>query len=313
MSHPADPERPLVETEDAAGSRPGSTLLSLPTRTVEEFLADGGPRLAAALAFYAVLCLPALVVLTTLVAGIFVEQELVRGAIAEQLGGIIGSGGAGMVVDMLRDAERPGPTGGIAAALGTLALLVGAAGAFAQLQAALNAAWGVALEKRGMGRFLLKRLSSFAMLLAIGLLLLVSLLVGAAAVRIEAVAAGFLPGVPGRIALPILSATLSLMVTTLLFAAILRVIPDTEIAWADVWVGAGLTALLFTVGKFMIGFYLGRSHHVSAWGAAGSLVLLLLWIYYSAWIVLLGAEFTQLWARREGPGGGGGPHDSCVH
>lgn len=298
VTGPPDPEGTTFEADAPPGPRTRRALLSLPKRTVEAFLADGGPRLAAALAFYAVLCLPAIVVLATLIAGFFVEQETVRAAIGGQLGGVIGSGAAQLIVDMLRDAERPGATGGIAAGLGTLALLVGAAGAFSQLQAALNAAWGVAPERWGMGRFVRKRLASFVMLLATGLLLLVSLLISALLVKVEAMAAGFVPELPGRVALPLLNAAFWLVMTIVLFAAILRVIPDTEIAWADVWVGAGLTGLLFTSGKFLIGLYLGRSHHVSAWGAAGSLVLVLLWVYYSAWIVLLGAEFTQLWARR---------------
>lgn len=138
------------------------------------------------------------------------------------------------------------------------------------------------------------------MLLIIGLLLLTSLVTSALVARVAGTAVDWLPGLPSGYALPALDFLLSLVLAFCLFAAILKWIPDVEVAWRDVWVGAGVTAVLFNVGQFLIGLYLGRSQHVGAYGAAGTLVLLLLWVYYSAWIVFFGAEFTQAWARRAG-------------
>lgn len=269
-------------------------------QTLAQFSEDDCPHLAAALAFYAVFCLPAVVLLATLMAGVFVDAAEVRGAVAERLGGLIGPGGAGEVATMLREAEAAGPRGGLAAVLSAVALLFGATGAFAQLQVALNTAWGVRPRRKGMRHFLLKRLLSFAMLLMIGLLLLVSLVVSAFVARMAATAAGWLPEPTMRYVLPAAGFLLSLLLALFLFAAILKTIPDAEVAWGDVWMGAGLTAVLFSLGQFLLGFYLGRSQHVSAYGAAGALALLLLWVYYSACIVLFGAEFTRVWARRAG-------------
>lgn len=269
-------------------------------QTLGGFLDDDCPRLAAALAFYAVFCLPALVLVATLIAGVFVDAAEVRGSVASRLGSLIGPRGASEVATMLEEADSGGARSRVAAVLGTAALLFGASAAFAQLQVALNIAWGVRPRERGVPHFLLKRLLSFSLLLVIGLLLLASLLASAFVARVTGSAVRWLPELPASYALAITDVLLSLLLAFFLFAAILKWIPDAEIAWRDVWVGAAVTAVLFNLGQFLLGFYLGRSQHVGAYGTAGTLVLLLLWVYYSAMIVLFGAEFTRAWARREG-------------
>lgn len=268
--------------------------------TLAGFVDDECPRHAAALAFYAVFCLPALVLLATLIASVLVDAADVRGSLAGRLGSLIGPGGASEVATILEQADADGSRSGIAAVLGTLALLLGASATFAQLQAALNTAWGVRPRERGVRHFVLKRLLSFGLLVIIGILLLASLVTSAFVGRITGSAVGWLPEMPASHALAALDFSVSLLLALVLFAAILKWIPDAEIAWRDVGLGAAVTALLFVVGQFLLGFYLGRSRHVGAYGAAGAIVLVMLWVYYSAMILLLGAEFTRSWARHVG-------------
>jgi membrane protein len=181
---------------------------------------------------------------------------------------------------------------------GIAALLFGATGAFAQMQAALNRVWKVPAQKRraGLWGLLLKRVLSFGMVLTIAFLLLVSLAVSAALGALG----GLVFGAGGSVLVEILNFLVSLGVTTVLFAAIFAVLPDTRVDWRDVWVGAAFTALLFAVGKTLIGLYVGSADPTSAFGAAGSLALVLIWIYYSSIIVLVGAEFTWVYAHRRG-------------
>jgi membrane protein len=197
---------------------------------------------------------------------------------------------------MLDHAKSPG-TGPVATILGVLALLFGALGAFMQLQGALNKAWEVKPDpkKGGVRQFIAKRVLSAGMILAVAFLLMVSLAVSAVLSALGAKLA-FVP----EPALQALDLTLSLAVITVMFAAIFRFLPDAEIAWRDVWVGALFTSMLFVLGKFAIGFYLGRSAPGDAFGAASALAVILVWIYYAGMIVLLGAEFTQAWAERRG-------------
>jgi membrane protein len=205
---------------------------------------------------------------------------------------------------MIESARDPAAGGPLATILGIGALLFGATGAFVALQQALNRAWKVAPDPNagGIKNFITKRLFSFGMILAVAFLLLVSLVVSAALQAFGHMLGGLLPGGGEAILAQMLSFALSFLVVSLLFAAIFKVLPDASIAWRDVWVGAIATALLFTLGKFLIGFYLGRSDPGDAFGAAGALAVLLVWIYYSALIVLLGAAFTKSWASRLGRG-----------
>lgn len=269
--------------------------------TLAEFAGDRCQQMAAGLAFFMVFSLPPLLlILLSITAALFgapaVEERLIG-----EISALIGDRGADAVEIMVSNvaADSRGP---LAATLGALVLLFGATAAFTQLQAALNEAWAVAPDpaKGGLRNFLVKRLLSLGMVLAVGFLLLVSLVVSTALATVGDWITASLPSWASTGLLMASNALLSFALITVLFAAIFKVLPDARIAWRDVWVGALLTALLFVAGKFLIGFYLRRSDLGSTYGAAGSLVVLLVWIYYTSVVLLLGAEVTQVWARRMG-------------
>jgi membrane protein len=266
--------------------------------TFREFGQDDCASMAAALAYYTIFSLPALLVIVTWVAGLAFDPTDVQGRIRTELQEVVGPEGAEQVETMIGHAQRTGAAP-LAAVIGIGTLLFGATGALAQLQASLNRAWGVKPDPQagGLKQFLLKRILSLGMVLVIGFLLLVALLVTA---TLSALSERWLPGNWSQPLLLVAGFLVDLAVVTLLFAAIFKVLPDVEIAWREVWVGAGVTAVLFVLGKFAMGFYLGRSDVGSAYGVAGSLALVLVWIYYSGLILLAGAEFTQVWARRYG-------------
>ncbi|MBB4638597.1 YihY/virulence factor BrkB family protein [Longimicrobium terrae] len=276
--------------------------LDLLKTTFQEFMKDECPRMAAALSYYTVFSLPPLMILLLLIAGTVFDPQQVQAAIHEQIGMLMGSAGADEIAAIINQAERPGGRG-IKAVLGVGAILFGATGAFIQLQSALNAAWEVEPDPNqgGIRNFIFKRLLSLGMILGIAFLLLVSLGISAALSAMGGALGGFFPGVPEPV-LYAVNLAISFVVITALFAAMFKVLPDARIAWRDVWVGAVVTSLLFLVGKFVLGFYLGRSNPGEAFGAAGSLALVLVWIYYSAMILLVGAEFTQTWAVTRGGG-----------
>ena len=272
--------------------------------TFSEFLDDDCPRMAAALSYYTVFSLPPLLVLLLTLAGIFLDPARVQEMIQSQMGGLMGPQGAAEIQTMLESAERPGNRSGVAAVLGIAALLFGATGAFAQLQDSLNTAWEVKPDpdQGGFKNFIVKRVLSFGMILGVGFLLLVSLALSAVLSAFGNILADLVPGGASEVVLHAINLAVSLLVITALFAAIFKILPDARISWRDVGVGALVTALLFVIGKFAIGLYLGRSDPGSAFGAAGSLAILRVWLYYSAMILLLGAEFTQAWAVRHGSG-----------
>lgn len=274
--------------------------LGLLKDTVLEFDKDGGTRLAAALAYYTVFSLPPLLILIISLVGLVVDAQTIERTIISQAGELVGPEGARQIRTMIQRTERPEVAGALTNVLGLLALLFGATGAFVNLQAALNAAWGVQPKVGGLRGFFLKRLFSFGMVLALGFLLLVSLTLTTLVTAFGDALANALPEWFGRytaLAIPLL---LDVTVITFLFAAIFKVVPDAEVSWRSAAAGAVFTAVLFITGKFALGFYLGGSDRGSAYGAAGSLALVLLWVYYSAIILFLGAEFTESWARRGG-------------
>jgi membrane protein len=270
---------------------------SLLKRILRDFSEDECSVRAAALAYYTVFALPPLLILLTVVVGVFWDPVEVQRALEAQFSSLVGDEAGRAIREMLIHAERPGAGGVLATALGLGALVFGAIGAFMQLQGALNRAWEVKPdpEKGGMRRFIAKRVLSAGMILAVAFLLIVSLAVSAILSALGAKLA-FIPEQAWHAA----DVTLSFAVITVLFAAIFRFLPDAEIAWRDVWVGALVTSILFVIGKFVIGFYLGRSAPGDAYGAASALAVILVWIYYGGLIVLFGAEFTQAWADREG-------------
>jgi membrane protein len=267
----------------------------------KDFLEDKAPRLAAALSYYTAFSLPPLLVAVIGIAGIAYGVDEVREKIMAQVANLVGTDSAATLGEAVVEAQQSTGSGG-ALVLGVLTLLIGATGAFGQLQEALNTIWEVEPKKgKGLWRLLRSRLLSFSAILGTGFLLLVSLTVSTAVGALVDRASGIQWLAPYIAGLDIAA---SLIVITCLFALIFKVLPDTAIRWRDVWVGAALTAVLFVVGKFAIGFYLGVSDVGSAYGAAGSLIVILVWIYYSALILFFGAEFTQVWTSHRNSQGG---------
>jgi len=267
-------------------------------QTASDWLDDKAPRLAASLALYTLLSLAPLLILAVSIAGLLFGDEAARGQIAQQLSGILGDKGAVAVQAILANAKAPS-SGILGTVVGLGIALFGASGVFGELQGTLNAIWDVDSKPgRGIWGFVRDRFFSFALVLGVAFLLLVSLVVSAGLAVVGAYFSHTLPG--GEEVWQVLNFAISLGVTTLLFALIYKVVPDVNLQWRDVWVGATATAVLFTLGKFLIGLYVGRSTVASPFGAAGSVVALVVWVYYSAQILFFGAELTQVYARQHG-------------
>lgn len=259
---------------------------------------DNVPRHGAALAYYTVFSIVPFLVVVIAIIGLIFGREATEGYILDQIANLIGPQSAEALKEMLQRASQPS-TGIVATVIATATLLLGASGVFGQLQDSLNSIWGVRpQEGRGIWGVLKDRFVSFTALLGTAFLLLVSLVVSAGLAAMGEWFGGWLPG--PEVMLHLLEFLLSYAIITGLFALMFKLLPDARVAWNDVWIGAGLTALLFTVGKFALGLYLGKSDIGSAYGAAGSLVILLVWVYYSAQIFLFGAEFTQVYAKAVG-------------
>lgn len=267
--------------------------------TVAEWSEDNVPLLAAALAYYTVFSLAPLVLIAIAISGFFFGEEAARGEIIGQIQGLVGREGAEAIQAMIQNANRPGSGSTIATITGVVILLFGASGVFGQLQVALNTIWEVKPKPgNGIKSFLQSRFLSFAMVLVIGFLLLVSLVLSAVLSAVSHYFGGLVPGfvIVGQI----VNFVISFGVVTVLIAAIYKFLPDVDIPWKNLWVGAGATALLFNLGKFLLGLYIGSGSVGSAYGAAGSLVVLLIWVFYSAQILLFGAEFTQVYSKYRG-------------
>jgi membrane protein len=278
-------------------------MVALLKRTLKEFLDDDCPAMAASMSYFTVFSLAPLLVLTLLVVGVFVDPADLQGHIHHQLATLIGADAAQQVDEMVLSADLMSDRGPVPTILGILALLLGATGAFGALQSALNRVWEVKPDPRrgGLKSFLGKRLLSLGMVGTIAFLLLVSLIVSAALSAFGDRLAGMLGGISGSV-MQVAQVALSLAVVGILFAAIFKILPDARIAWRDVWIGALFTTILFVAGKFLIGLYLSRADPGSTFGAAGALAVILIWIYYSAMIVFLGAEFAQVWSSERGRG-----------
>jgi membrane protein len=267
-------------------------------QTVVDWLDDKAPRLGAALAYYAIFSIAPLVVIVIAIAGILFGKDQAQQQILNQVSAMVGDQGAQGIGSMLEAANKP-REGIIASVLAVVTLIFGATGVFVQLQDALNTIWEVKPKPgRGVWGFIRHRILSLAMVFAIGFLLLISLVLTAGLAAAGKWLSGSMPG--GEVLWEIINLAISFVIIAVLFSLMFKYMPDVKIGWRDVWIGGALTALLFIVGKFALGMYLGRSSVGSAYGAAGSLVILLLWIYYSAQIFLFGAEFTQVYANRFG-------------
>lgn len=267
-------------------------------QTATEWLDDNAPSRAASLSYYTIFSIAPLLLIAVAIAGLVFGQKAVSGQLSAQLQSLLGSSSAAAVEAMMASASKLG-SGVVASIVGVVLLGLGACGAFVELQDTLNAMWDVDKTKTsGIIGFLKARILSFAMIGVIAFLLLVSLVVSAALAAVGHFAKDSLPA--GEALFHVLNFVVSFGVITFLFAAIFKILPDAKVPWRDVWLGAAVTALLFVIGKLLIGLYLGKSSASSSYGAAGSFAVLLIWIYYSSMIVFFGAEFTQVYAHAEG-------------
>ncbi len=266
--------------------------------TGSAFMADKAMRLSAALAYYSIFSLAPLLIVAISIAGTIFGEKAARGAVEGELTGAIGQDAAATVQEMIVGVNRGGKNG-VMALVGFGILLLSASGVFAQLKDAMNTVWKIRPRPgRGILTLVWDRLLSLTMVLVIGFLLLVSLLLSALVTAAITWLGDLLPMHP--FILVVLNSSVSLAVVTLLFAMIFKILPDAEIGWRDVWEGAFITACLFGFGKFLLAIYLARQSGSSAYGAAGALILVLSWVYYSANILLFGAEFTQVLAHARG-------------
>lgn len=274
-------------------------LLRLLGRALAAWWQDNLLRLGASIAYYTLFAIAPILLVAVAVAGAVFGDEAVRGEVARQIDGLIGPDGAAAVQALIEGARRPG-AGRLAVVTGTMATVLAAGGVFLELQAALNTIWRVPPRPGSVVRqFFRDRAQSFGVVLSIGFLLLVSLAVSAALAAAASWLDGRLPAVP--LLVRAANWCLSIAFTAVLFGLLFKVLPDVRLAYADVVIGGLITALLFTVGKHAIGLYLGHSGGASSYGAVGSVAVLLLWVYYSAQIFLLGAQFTRLYAERARP------------
>lgn len=263
--------------------------------TFKEWQEDNASRIAAALAYYTVFSISPLLVIAIAIAGAFFGQQTAQDQITEQLTALVGKDGVQPVLMALDNISQP-EIRGVASWISIGVLLLGASGFFAQLQDALNTVWKVKPQPgQGIWIFIRKRISSFLMVLAIGFLLILSLILSAVVSTLSKYQTDYLPS--WAILWENLDFVVSLGLMTFIFGLMFKYVPDAKIVWKDVFVGSVITALLFLFGKFLLGVYLSKGSLGSAYGAAGSLIVLLAWIYYSAQIILFGAEFTQVYTR----------------
>jgi len=273
--------------------------LRLVKSAVSEFIDDYAPSMGAAIAYYTVFSVAPLLLIIISVAGLVFGEEAARGEIVGQLQQLMGDQAARSIEQLIRSVDRPS-TGTFATVIGAVTLLIGATTVFAELQNALDRIWRApaAQQSSGIWNLLRTRLLSFGLILAVGFLLIASLVLSAA---LAALGKWWAPVFGGwDVLLQAANFLLSFALVTAIFAMIYKIMPSVRIEWRDVWIGAAVTALLFAIGKFLIGLYIGRSSVTSGFGAAGSLVVLLLWVYYSAQIFLMGAELTYVYACSHG-------------
>jgi membrane protein len=269
-----------------------NTVVYLAKTTIREWLDDKALRLGAALSYYTIFSIAPLLLIVIAIAGLAFGNDVARTQILNQLQELLGPEAGRAIGEMLQNASKP-ETGILASIVGFLTLLFGATGVVGQLQDALNTIWEVKEKKSGIKGIFLGRILSLAMILAIGFLLLVSLVISAA---LTALSDTFGTGAILRA----LHLIVSIGVVTVLFAMIFKYLPDKEVKWRNVWIGAAVTSVLFTIGKVLVGMYLAKSSVASGYGAAGSLVIILLWVYYNSQILFIGAEFTQVYSSLQG-------------
>ena len=315
VGHPSDPAFPPPSSRSRSPATPEhearpeqakrsawgrlKSIAPLFKETIKEWQDDDATRLAASLSVYTMLSLAPLLVIAVSVAGLVFGADAARGRISGEISAVVGTQAGKAIEGMIANARSP-EEGALSTAIGIAVLLFGASGVFGELQTALNRMWEVKPKPgRGIRGFIRDRFFSFSMVMGVAFLLLVSLVVSAAVVAATSYFSHVVP-------LPALWHVLNLLVglglTTLVFALTFKTVPDAKTAWRDVWIGGFVTALLFSIGRTALAWYVGRASTTSAFGAAGSLVALIVWVYYSAQILFMGAEFTQVYAARRGAG-----------
>jgi membrane protein len=272
---------------------------ALTKQSISSWSDDFAPSMGAALSYYTLFSIAPLLIIVISVAGLFFGADAVRGVIFAQLQSLMGDEGAKAIQDMLATASDP-KTGGFATVVSVVGLLIGATTVFNELQSDLDRIWRAParVKSSGIWTLLRTRLLSFGMVLGVAFLLTVSLVTSAALATIGKWWGGWFGG--WEVLAHLLDIVVNFGLLTLIFALIYKMIPRVHVSWRDVWVGAGVTSLLFVLGKFAIGLYLGKSDMTSSFGAAGSMVLVMVWVYYSSQIFLFGAEFTWVYANMYG-------------
>lgn len=281
----------------SSGSGMFDRIWTLIRASVLSFIEDNALSRGASIAFYTVTSIGPVLVIVVAIAGLAIGEDAARGAISRQLGGLMGEQSAELLETMIRGASNKS-SGALASVIGVVALLVTASGVFGEMQSALNAIWKVDARGAPLSRLVRARAASLGLVAALGFLLLVSLTVSAIITALGSYIDAYMPF--GAAIVAIINFLISLTMISILFGAIYKVLPDRRLEWGDVMIGAAATALLFDIGKTLIGIYLGTTAVASSYGAAGSLIVILLWIYYSAQIFLMGAEFTKCYANRHG-------------
>lgn len=275
-------------------------VISLTKETFQDWLKDEPFDLSAMVAYYAIFSLPALLIIITSIASAVLGKEAVDGKISGEIGNMIGPDAASGIQEMIANAHTGGNSV-MATIIGVVTLLFGSTGVFIALQKSLNRVWEITPDpkKGGFKALLMDRATSFGIILAIGFLLLISLVLTAMLTALSDWIQARFPDIL-VIILHIINFVLSFGVITVMFAVLFKYLPDVKIEWRSVWIGAAVTAFLFVLGKFGIGFYFGKANPGDTYGAAGSVILILLWVSYSCLIMFFGAEFTQVYARHQG-------------
>jgi membrane protein len=267
--------------------------------TFNEFISDNGMKLSAALSYYTIFSLPPLLLIVISLCGFFFGAEAVRGEIFGQINGLVGNDAAFQIQDIIKNVKLSN-TSTFATTIGIIALIIGASGVFAEIQDSINYIWGIrAKPKRGLVKFLKNRLMSFSMIGSAGFLLLVGLIINSLMDVLNNKLAIHFPKDTVYL-FYVTNIIIVFIIITILFTIIFKTLPDGKIVMRDCLVGAAFTAFLFMIGKFAIGAYLGSSAVASIYGAAGSIILILVWVYYSAIILYFGAEFTKVFAHTHG-------------
>ncbi|TAE38983.1 MAG: YihY/virulence factor BrkB family protein [Sphingobacteriales bacterium] len=274
-------------------------ILPLLQQTYTRFTDDRGLKLSAALAYYTIFSIAPMLIVLIAVTGIFYGQEAIQGKVFSQLNHFIGNKSAAQVQDILKQMQLSGK-GTFAIITGVITLIIGASGVFIEIQDSINLIWRVkAKAKRGWVKLIIDRVLSLSMVASLGFLLIVSLIINGLVLALSSILTRFLPDITLLI-IVLLNQGITLLVLVALFSIIYKILPDVDIAWKDVRAGAVFTSLLFMLGKYAIGLYIESSSIASVYGAAGSFLLVIVWVYYSAAILYFGAEFTQVYAQSYG-------------